>query len=169
MPMVKLASIKPHPKNPRKISGPKMESLKKSLQEFPKMMELQPFVIDEKRICLRGNMRLEALRQLNYIEIPDTWIKKASDLTPEEKDRFMALDNDHFGEWDYDVMAANWTLPTVQSWGLSMPRLSQSLSLTSSKTKTDKGTIVRVKCTNTAAAQDLYKDLLAKGFEVELK
>lgn len=169
MTMIKLLSLKRHPKNPRKITGPKMEALKKSLTDFPKMMELTPFIIDENNIVLRGNMRHQALEELGYKEIPKEWVKKARDLTPAEKDRFMILDNDHFGEWDHDILAANWPTNLFADWGLTTSKLPGSAPLTSTRTKADKGTIVRIKCKDNEAAKTLFQRLLAEGFDVELK
>jgi len=169
MAQIKLLTLKPHPKNPRKITGPKMEGLMASLKNFPKMMELQPFVIDEKNVILRGNMRYQALRNLGYTEIPSEWVKKAKDLTPEEKDRFMILDNDHYGEWDVDVLAADWPTNLFADWGLSVPKMGEGVALTSSKTKAGKGTIVRVKCANNEIAKVLFAQLVKDGYDAELK
>lgn len=133
------------------------------------MMELSPFIIDEKKVILRGNMRKDALVALGYTEIPSEWVKKASELTPEEKARFMALDNDHFGEWDYDILGAAWPTNLFADWGLSLNKLGETSPLTSSKTKADKGTIVRIKCASNEAAKALFEKLCLEGFDAELK
>ena len=64
--MIKLSTIKPNPNNPRVIKDHKFEKLKKSINEFPKMMELRPMVINDDNIVLGGNMRLKALKDLGY-------------------------------------------------------------------------------------------------------
>ena len=38
-------------------------------------------------------------------EIDDAWVKRSSDLTEEEKQRFIIADNVAFGEWDWDTLA----------------------------------------------------------------
>ena len=68
---MKLSDIKPNPNNPRTIKDTQFEKLVKSIKEFPKMLELRPMVIDKDNVVLGGNMRLQALKKLNYDEIPD--------------------------------------------------------------------------------------------------
>ena len=69
------------------------------------MMELRPIIVDEHNTVLGGNMRLAALKELSYNEIPKNWIKKASDLSQDEQKRFIIADNIGFGEWDWDILA----------------------------------------------------------------
>ena len=45
------------------------------------MMELRPMVINADNIVLGGNMRLKALKELVYKEVPGEWVKRAEDLT----------------------------------------------------------------------------------------
>ena len=118
---MKLTEIKPNPDNPRVIRDEKFKRLCKSIQEFPKMMELRPIVVDENSMVLGGNMRLKALQSLGFKEIPDNWVKLASDLTDEEKDRFIITDNAGFGEWDWDVLANEWNAEDLVQWGLDVP------------------------------------------------
>ena len=66
------------------------------------MMELRPMVVNSDMIVLGGNMRLKALKELGFEEIPDNWVKRADELTDEEIRRFIILDNASFGEWEFD-------------------------------------------------------------------
>lgn len=43
---MKLSDIHPNPDNPRIIRDEKFQKLKRSIEEFPKMMALWPMVID---------------------------------------------------------------------------------------------------------------------------
>ena len=121
--MIKLSKIKPNPNNPRIIKDDKFKKLVQSLKDFPKMMELRPIIIDswENPIPLGGNMRLRALKELGYKEIPDEWIKEAKDLSEEEKKRFVIEDNVAFGEWDFDMLANEWEPDELNEWGLYVP------------------------------------------------
>ena len=76
-------------KNPRDIKTEKFDKLKKSIKEFPKMMELRPIIVDDGNVILGGNMRCRALLELGYTEIDDAWVKNAKDLTEKEKQRFI--------------------------------------------------------------------------------
>lgn len=116
--MILLKNIKNNPKNPRIIKNDKFKKLVKSIQDFPKMMELRPMIVDENDIVLGGNMRLKALQELKYKEIPDEWIKKASELTEEQKKEFIIKDNNSFGEWDFEFLANEYELPELEDWGL---------------------------------------------------
>ena len=118
---MKLSAIKPNPSNPRLIKDDKFKKLVQSINDFPKMMELRPIIIDDDNIILGGNMRYRALQELKMKDIPDEWVKKASDLTDEEKKQFIIKDNVGFGEWDYDQLANEWEAEDLDRWGLDIP------------------------------------------------
>ena len=99
---MKLSQIKLNPNNPRVIKDEKFAKLVKSITEFPKMMALRPIVINNDNVVLGGNMRLKALKEIGYKEIPDEWVKRADDLTEEEARRFIIADNVGFGEHDWE-------------------------------------------------------------------
>ena len=113
-----IKDIKSNPNNPRIIKDEKFEKLKKSIKEFPKMMALRPMVINEDNIVLGGNMRLKALKDLGYKDLPEEWIKRAEDLTDEEARRFIIADNVGFGEHDWDILANEWDSVELEDWGL---------------------------------------------------
>ena len=74
---MKLSEIKLNPNNPRVIKDDKFAKLVKSITEFPKMMALRPIVVNNDNVVLGGNMRLKALKEIGYKEIPDEWVKRA--------------------------------------------------------------------------------------------
>lgn len=84
------------------------------------MMALRPIVIDLDGTILGGNMRFRALLELGYKEIPDAWVKRASDLTDDEKQRFIIEDNVGFGDWDWDKLANEWEQEKLDEWGLDL-------------------------------------------------
>jgi hypothetical protein len=116
--MIKLSSIKANPKNPRLIKDEKFNKLCDSIKSFPKMMELRPIIIDNNSAVLGGNMRLKALLELNYKEVPDSWVRKADDLTEDEKKQFIIKDNVGFGEWDWNMLANEWDEGELNEWGM---------------------------------------------------
>lgn len=117
---MKLSSIKNNPNNPRICKDDKFKKLVNSIKEFPKMMELRPIIINEDSIVLGGNMRLKALNELGYKEIPDNWVKQAKDLTEEETKRFIIADNVSGGEWDWELLANEWDSEELTEWGLDV-------------------------------------------------
>ena len=119
--MMKISDVKLNPNNPRLIKDDKFRKLVKSIEEFPKMMALRPIVINADSVVLGGNMRLKALQQLKYKEIPDEWVKRAEDLTEDEARRFIIADNVGFGEHDWEVLASDWDAAELEDWGLDLP------------------------------------------------
>ena len=117
---MKVTDIKSNPNNPRIIKDERFEKLKKSIKEFPKMMALRPMVINQDNIVLGGNMRLKALKELGYTELPDEWVKRAEDLTDEEARRFIIADNVGFGEHDWDMLANEWENAELKDWGIDV-------------------------------------------------
>jgi hypothetical protein len=114
---MKLSSIKPNPDNPRTIKDEAFQKLCRSITEFPKMMSLRPIVTDSDGVVLGGNMRLRALQHLGFKDVPDEWVRRADELTDDERRRFIVADNAGFGDWDLEGLAANWSREELDQWG----------------------------------------------------
>ena len=114
---IEISKLKLNPNNPRTINKSKFERLKKSITEFPKMLELRPIVVDEGFIVLGGNMRLQALKELG---IKETFYIQKQDLTPKEKKQFVIKDNASFGDWDWDALANEWETKELKDWGIDV-------------------------------------------------
>jgi DNA modification methylase len=78
-------------------------------------------VVNEDMVVLGGNMRLKALKELGYKEVPDEWVKSAKDLTDDEIRRFIIADNVGFGEHDWELLANEWDAAELADWGLDIP------------------------------------------------
>ena len=115
---IKISDIKTNPDNPRVIRDEHYKKLVKSITEFPQMLELRPLVVDENLMVLGGNMRLRAAKEAGMKELP---VLKASELTDEQKNRFIIADNLSFGEWDFDKLANEWDAEELNDWGLDVP------------------------------------------------
>jgi hypothetical protein len=81
-------------------------------------MELRPIIIDNDNMILGGNMRYKALQELKYNDIPDNWVKKAEELTEQEKREFIIKDNVSFGNYDFDILGADFEMEELMDWGL---------------------------------------------------
>lgn len=117
---MKLSEIRNNPDNPRVIKDLQFEKLCKSIQDFPKMLSLRPIVVDNNMMILGGNMRFKALQHLGFKDIPDEWVKRASELTEDEARRFIIADNVSGGEWNIDDLIENWDKDELESWGLEL-------------------------------------------------
>ena len=124
---MKLKDIKPNPNNPRVLRDDKFQKLKQSITEFPKMLSLRPMVIDENNVVLGGNMRLRALQELGFTDVEEAWVKRSSDLTEDEKKRFIIADNVAFGEWDWDTLANDWEVVDLEAWGMEIPQFNNEV------------------------------------------
>lgn len=120
--MIKLSELKTNPENPRHINDEKFKKLCESIKDFgEKMMPLRPIIIDENNIILGGNMRFKALKKLGYKEIPNDWVKKADELSEEDKKEFIIKDNIGFGDWDFETLTSEWDIDQLDKWGLEIP------------------------------------------------
>jgi len=121
---MKVSQLKLNKKNPRKISPQQMEKLKASIEKFPKMMSLRPIVYDPDTMeVLGGNQRLLAIRALGMKEIPDDWVKSADELTEKEKREFIIRDNIQAGDWDFEMLSAEFGEFDLDELGLDMPEI----------------------------------------------
>lgn len=118
---MKITKLKLNDHNPRTIKDTKFTQLVRSIENFPKMMQLRPIVVDEHFVILGGNMRYRACVALGMKEIPDEWVKVAKGLTEEEKRRFTIEDNVQFGDWDWDVLANEWDTAMLIDFGVDLP------------------------------------------------
>jgi hypothetical protein len=115
---VPINTIKVSPDNPRVIKGDKFIKLKKSIKEFPQMMDLRPIIVDETNTVLGGNMRLQACIELGLKKVS---IIQINNFTEQQKKEFIIKDNASFGEWDWDVLANEWEVQDLSEWGLDIP------------------------------------------------
>jgi len=123
MEYIAIEELQPNPENPRQITQENLDKLVKSLREFPRMLELRPFVVTDENVVLGGNQRLEACKQLEYEAVP---VMRASNLTDKEKERFVIADNVPFGDWDWDVLGSLWNTDELEEWGLEIPELDKA-------------------------------------------
>jgi hypothetical protein len=151
---MKLSDIKQNPNNPRIIKDDKFQKLVNSIKDFPKMMTLRPMVINADNIVLGGNMRLKALKELKYKEIPDEWVKRADDLSEEETRRFIIADNVGFGEHDWEILSNEWDMEELSEWGLDMPNWSAGVD---ENNMTDEDVDIEDEIDPIGSASDLMK------------
>jgi len=116
--LMDIGLLRPNEHNPRTIDDGSFKKLVLSLLEFPEMMHLRPIVVDEDYIILGGNMRHRAAIEAGWTQIP---VIVATGLTEEQKREFVIKDNVSGGEWDYEVLAAEWNTGQLSDWGLDLP------------------------------------------------
>lgn len=134
---MKIDKIYKNPNNPRKISDAELNKLMKSIEKFPKMMELRPIIYNNEGMILGGNTRYEAIKKLGYKEIPDNWLKKANELTDKEQLEFIIKDNRLAGEFDYDILTEFFEADDLLEWGFEGFELGNELVLTNEMGRKD--------------------------------
>lgn len=111
--------IKELPANPRLIRNGNFEKLKKSIMDNPEMLSLRELLVykhGEKYVTIGGNMRLNALQDLEYQEAPCKIIPQ--NATIEQLKAYAMKDNAPYGEWDYDMLANEWDTEQLKDWGV---------------------------------------------------
>lgn len=114
---VRIEIIQGNRDNPRIVNKAKYEKLKKSIKDFPEMLNLRPLIVNEHNVILGGNMRYKALVELGYKEIP---VIRAEDLTERQAQEFIVKDNLSYGDWDFDILANEWDSVELEDWGLDV-------------------------------------------------
>lgn len=104
-------------KNPRTISKKDFAVLKKSIKDFPSMLEVREIVVDENNRVLGGHQRIKALQAQGKTKVK---VKRVSGWTEDEKDEFMIKDNIANGDWDKDKLANQWDKDKLEEWGLPL-------------------------------------------------
>jgi hypothetical protein len=114
---VAISSIIPNPNNPRVIKDDKFKKLVNSLKSFPEMANVRPIVVNKNMVVLGGNMRLKAMKEAGWKEVP----VEVVDWDEEKQKEFIIKDNVGFGEWDWEMIANEWDAEQVTDWGLDIP------------------------------------------------
>ena len=136
------------------------------------MMDKRPIVCvtdtDGKLYPLGGNMRLKALQELKYKDIPDSWIMLADEWTAEQRNEFVIKDNVGFGEWDWDDLANNWDAEKLEEWGLDIPIFAEEKELNDLSDNIKNDFRIEIICKDEESQQILYNELIEKNYECRL-
>jgi len=117
------------PKNPRLIRDEKYEKLRKSILEDPEMLQLREILVikhGKKYVTIGGNMRYRVLKELGHAEIPCKIIPEGTSI--EKLKAYTIKDNAGFGEWDFDMLANDWNLEDLDTWGVDIPGVDADMS-----------------------------------------
>jgi DNA modification methylase len=117
MQRVPIGTIKNNPNNPRVIKDDKFKKLVQSIKDLPEMAEVRPVVVNTDMVVLGGNMRLKAMREAGWKDIPIQVV----DWDEDKQRQFIIKDNVSGGEWDWEMLANEWDTEELQEWGLDLP------------------------------------------------
>jgi len=117
MESIAISKVRPNSDNPRYIKDEKFKKLVQSLKDFPEMANVRPIVVNTEMVVLGGNMRLKAMQEAGWKEVP----VQVVDWSEEKQREFIIKDNVGFGEWDWDELANTWNAEELNDWGLDTP------------------------------------------------
>ena len=117
MEFIAISKVIPNEDNPRYIKEEKFKKLVQSLKDFPEMANARPIVVNKEMVVLGGNMRLKAMQEAGWSEVP----VQVVDWSEEKQREFIIKDNVGFGEWDWDELANTWDAEELNEWGLDVP------------------------------------------------
>lgn len=108
------------PPNPRIISEPEFEKLKKSILDNSEMLELREVIVvkepkSKKYVAICGNMRLRAIRDIGVEEVLCKIVKEA---TPKQLRSYVLKDNISYGSDDFDVLSEDWDIDELSELGM---------------------------------------------------
>jgi DNA modification methylase len=112
-----IGKIKSNPNNPRTIKDDKFFKLVQSLKDLPEMAKVRPVVVNQDMVVLGGNMRLKAMKEAGWKEVPVIVV----DWDEDKQRQFIIKDNVGFGEWDWEMLANEWDAQELDDWGLDVP------------------------------------------------
>jgi ParB-like chromosome segregation protein Spo0J len=161
--------------NPRKISDQALDSLVQSIERFG---FVDPVIVNDRTgILVGGHQRLKAAKKLGLKDVPVVAVNLEE---AEEKALNVAL-NKISGEWDLDLLRG--VLEDVQAAGLDLSltgfsddewaaMIGDALNVDSEAKAINPGEIAEftmfVTCASEAQQQELYNELLQRGYEVKL-
>ena len=114
MEFIPISKVIPNSDNPRYIKEEKFKKLVQSLKDFPEMANARPIVVNTEMVALGGNMRLKAMQEAGWTEVP----VKVVDWSEEKQREFIIKDNVGFGDWDWDELANTWNSVELEEWGM---------------------------------------------------
>ena len=112
-----IGKIKANPNNPRTIKDDKFFKLVQSLKDLPEMAKVRPVVVNQDMVVLGGNMRLKAMKEAGWKDVPVEIV----DWDEDKQRQFIIKDNVGFGEWDWEMLANQWDAEKLDDWGLDIP------------------------------------------------
>lgn len=141
---VAIDELKNSTDNPRKISKQQFEKLCENITADRKFFESRPCLVNRingELIVYAGNQRLMAAKKLKWTDVPCII---ESDIPSQTIKRRVIIDNLSYGEFDWDMLANEYDITDLVSWGIDPEDLLGSLDEEEeeAKPKNTKGTQV---------------------------
>lgn len=129
--LLPLAKLQPNegqilglPRNPRKWSEDAIAKLEKSLRDDPEFLQFNPLIVypyiaetgGAQYVIIGGNMRYSVIKEKELFDRVPCMVLPED--TPSEKLRAYTIkDNTGFGDWDWELIGADWSDDPLEDWG----------------------------------------------------
>lgn len=114
---IEIKKLKLLDRNPRTITRAQMEKCKESLSRSPEFLQVRPILVnlvDDVYYVYAGNMRVRAAKKLGWKFIT---CAVEPDLSHDEIQMRIIMDNAHFGEHDYEILACDFDVQLLLDCG----------------------------------------------------
>lgn len=98
--------------NPRIIKDNEFKKLCKSIKDNKNFFESRPIILTHEKVIVAGNQRYEAARVNGMKKIPVHILPE--DISQDELDSIMLLDNRHNGYWDWDKLSSSFDFDVLK-------------------------------------------------------
>lgn len=119
MKRLKIAELKNHARNPRKLNKHDAEHLQRSLEKFG---QCEPIIVNTDGLIIGGHQRVRTLKKMGEKEV-DAYVPDVP-LSDKDVDELNIRLNRNAGEWDFDILANGWDLVDLLDWGFTEDDLS---------------------------------------------
>jgi ParB-like chromosome segregation protein Spo0J len=157
---IKASKLKPATYNPRQISTKQYKDLKNSITKFGLV---DPIIVNKDYTVIGGHQRLKVLNEMQTDIIPCVVL----DLSKEKERELNVRLNKNTGDFDIDILANEFDIDELVDWGFKHIDLDINIDKIEEEDK-DYATIT-IKEDDLIKAQELYKDLDSKGYNVKIK
>tara|TARA_R100000963_G_C4632423_1_gene97192 strand:+ start:831 stop:1322 length:492 start_codon:yes stop_codon:yes gene_type:complete len=158
---IKASKLKPATYNPRQISTKQYKDLKNSITKFGLV---DPIIVNKNGyVVIGGHQRLKVLNEMQTDTIPCVVL----DLSKEKERELNVRLNKNTGDFDIDILANEFDIDELVDWGFKHIDLDVNIDKIEEDDK-DYATIT-IKEDDLIKAQELYKDLENKGYNVKIK
>ena len=158
---IKIEQLEPATYNPRQISTKQFNDLKESITKFGMV---DPLIVNKNSYTIvGGHQRYKICKQLGYKEIGCIIL----DLNKEQERELNIRLNKNTGEFDMDILANEFDIEELTEWGFK--EIDLDINIDKLVEDTEDVAILTIKEDDLIKAEQLYKELKERGFDVNKK
>lgn len=159
---VKIADLKPNPKNPRKSDLTQEANLKASLEKFG---VVEPIIFNKRSgQIVGGHFRVRELQKMGVKEVEAVIV----DLSEQDEAELNIRLNANTGDWDWEILHSDWDSEELEEWGLEM-EFNQDAKETKDLSDEIIFTLkIEIEVENEIEQEKLYNEFTERGYKCRL-